>query len=116
MRGGDDLKELGFIPRFFQLLEIYNGLRNGDGTLSSPGGADSIIHDPQPIRDRPVGGVGDYFHTVRRGINPGDIDPCLFVRSRVIEVVYMYVWMDYNLGMGPYRLQMTVTLCAIPGQ
>ena len=66
VRGGDDLKELGFIPRFVQLLEIYNGLRNGDGTLSSPGGAGSMIYDPQPIRDRPVGGVGNYFHCAER--------------------------------------------------
>ena len=35
-----------------------------DGTLSSPGGPGSIIHDPQPIRDRPVGGVG-HFSTLR---------------------------------------------------
>ena len=46
-----------------------------------------IIYDPQPIRDRPVVGVGDYFHTVRRGINPGDIG----VRSRVVVVVYVCV-------------------------
>ena len=43
-----------------------------DGTLSSPGGAGSTIYEPQPIRDRLVGGIGD-FHTVRGGINPGDI-------------------------------------------
>ena len=27
----------------------------------------------------------------------------------------MYVWMDYDRGMGPYRPQMTVILCTIPG-
>ena len=46
-----------------------------------------MIYDPQQIRDRPVGGVGDYFHTVRGGINPGDI----LVRSRVVGVVYVCV-------------------------
>ena len=51
-------------------------------TLSSPGGAGSIIYDPQPIGGWPVGGVGD-FRTVRRGINPGDIR----VRSRVVGVI-----------------------------
>ena len=42
-----------------------------------------MIYDSQPIRDRPVGGVEDYCHTVRGGINPGDIR----VRSRVVGVV-----------------------------
>ena len=31
-----------------------------------------MIYEPQPIRDRPVGGIGG-FHTVRGGINPGDV-------------------------------------------
>ena len=62
--------------------------RTEDGTLSSPGGAGSKIYDPQPIRDRPVGGVGDYLLTARGGINPGDIR----VRSRVVGVVYMCGW------------------------
>ena len=30
------------------------------------------MYEPQPIRDRPVGGIGD-FHTVREGISAGDI-------------------------------------------
>ena len=47
---------------------------------------------------------------MRARINPGDIR----VRSRVVGVVY--VWVDYDPGMGPYRPQMTVTLCTIPGQ
>ena len=51
-----------------------------------PCGAASVIYDPQRIRDRPVGGVED-FHTVRGGINPGDIR----VRSRVIGTVNVYV-------------------------
>ena len=69
-----------------------------------------MICDPQPIRDRTVGGVCDYFHTMRGDINPGDVR----VRSRVVGVVY--VWMGYDPGMGPYHPQMTVTLCTIPGQ
>ena len=28
----------------------------------------------------------------------------------------MYVWMDYDRGMGPYHPQMTIALCSIPGQ
>ena len=88
---------------------MTSGPGTGDGTLSSPGGPGSIIYDLQPIRDRPVGGVRD-FHTVRGGINPGDI--C--VRSRVVGIVY--VWMDSDPGMGPYRPQMTETSCTIPGQ
>ena len=47
---------------------------------------------------------------MRGDINPGDIR----VRSRVVGVVY--VWMGYDLGMGPYRPQMTETLCTIPDQ
>ena len=47
---------------------------------------------------------------MRGGINPGDIR----VRSRVVEVVY--VWMDCDPGMGPCHPQMTVTSCTIPGQ
>ena len=86
---------------------MWNDRWTGDGTLWCPGGGHSILYDPQPIRDRPDGGVGD-FHTVRGGINPGDIH----VRSWVVGVVY--VWMDDDLGMEPYRPQMTVTLCTIP--
>ena len=33
-----------------------------------------------------------------------------------LSEVYMYVWINHDPGMGPYRLQMTVTLCMIPGQ
>ena len=39
---------------------------------------------PPPIKDWPIGGVGD-FHTVRGGINPGNIH----VRSRVVGVKYV---------------------------
>ena len=48
--------------------------------------------------------------SVGLGINSGDIR----VPSLVVGVVY--VWMDYDRGMGPYCSQMTVTLCTIPGQ
>ena len=44
------------------------------------------MYEPQPIGDRPVGGIGD-FHTVRGGINPGD--RYIRVRFRVVGVVYM---------------------------
>ena len=33
-----------------------------------------------------------------------------------LSELYMYVWMDYDPGMGPYHSQMTVSLCTIPGQ
>ena len=72
MGGGVDPRELGFLPPLVYFLDIWNDPWTGDGTLSSPGGAGSTIHEPQPIRDRPVGGIGD-FHTVRGGINPGDV-------------------------------------------
>ena len=61
-----------FFPRLSNFLDIWNQPWTGDGTLSSPGGAGSIIYKLPPIRDRPVGGNRD-FHTVRGGINPGDI-------------------------------------------
>ena len=51
---------------------MRNNPWTGDDTLSSPGEDGSIIYELQPIRDRPVGGVGD-FHTVREGINSGAI-------------------------------------------
>ena len=62
-------------------------LRIEDGTVSFPGGADSTVYDPQPIIDRPVGEVGDHFHTVRGGGNRGDIR----VRSWLVGVVHVYV-------------------------
>ena len=33
-----------------------------------------------------------------------------------LSELFMYVRMDYDPGMGPYRPQMTVTLCMIPGE
>ena len=47
---------------------------------------------------------------MRGGINPGDIR----VHSRVVRD--LYVWMDYDPDMRPYRPQMTATLCTIPTQ
>ena len=47
-------------------------------------------HEPQPIRDRPLG-LG--FHTVRGDIDPDDIR----VHPRVAGVVD--VWMDSDPGM-----------------
>ena len=54
VRGGVDLRTLGFLPRLVEVLEIWNDLCTGDGTLSSRGGA-GATYEPQPIRDRPVG-------------------------------------------------------------
>ena len=54
--------------------------------------------------------------TYRLAISRKKILPLVIfrVRSRVVEVIYM--WMDSNSGMGPYRPQMTVTLCTISFQ
>ena len=76
-------------------------------TLSSPGGAGSIIYDPL------IGGVGDFHTAVVRGdINPGDIYPSVIrACSRVVGVVYaVYVCIDNDPGMGPSLPQITVTL------
>ena len=108
VRGGVDPTELDFLPRFVKVLDVWIDVWTGGGTISSPDGAGSIIYDPQPIRDRPVGGVGN--PTLRGGISPGDIR----VRSRFVGVVY--VCMYYDTGMGPCRSRMTVILCTIPGQ
>ena len=59
------------------------------------GGAGSIIYEPQPIRDRPVGGIGN-FHAVRGGINPGDIS--VFVP--VLSELFMCEWIMI-LGIDP---------------
>ena len=77
------------------LFNKWNDPWTGDRTLSSPGGAGSIIYEPQPIRDRPVGGIGD-FHTVRGGINPGDIS--MFVPG--LSELYICEWIMI-LGMDP---------------
>ena len=70
--GGVDPRELGFLPPFVKFWYVLNDPWTGDGTLSSPGGAGSMIYEPQPIRDRSVGGTVE-IHTVRGGINHGDI-------------------------------------------
>ena len=44
-----------------------------------------LQYSTQPIRDRPVGGGGHYFHTVHVSIYPGDTR----VRSRAVGVVYV---------------------------
>ena len=53
---------------------------------------------------------------MRGGINPGDIR----VRSRVVGDVYVLSrlqcvcgWMEYDRGIRPCRLQMTVNFCTI---
>ena len=52
---------------------MWNDPWTGNRNLSSPGGAGSITYEPQPIRDRAVGVIGDFHTAVRGGINPGDI-------------------------------------------
>ena len=84
-RGGVDPRELGFLSPFVEFLDIWNEPWTGDGTLSSPGVGGSIIYEPRPTRDRPVGGIGD-FHTVRGGIIP-DIYIYIRVCARVVGVV-----------------------------
>ena len=65
--GGVDPRELGFLPPFFYFLIYGMTPWTGDGTLSSPGGAGFIIYEPQPIRDRPVGGEGRGFFSTLCG-------------------------------------------------
>ena len=76
---------------------MWNGLWRRDGTQSHPGGADSKIYDPQPIID-----LLGFPH-----IHCGEIS---------ILGLVVYVSMDSDAGMGPYRPQMMVTLGTILGQ
>ena len=46
---------------------------------------------------------------------PG-MGPYIAVFVLGLSELYIYVWIDYDPGMGPYRPQMTVTLCTIPSQ
>ena len=107
VRSGVDRGELSFIARFVEVLEIWNELRTGDGTLSYPGRAGSYASPSTSA----IGGRGWDFHTVRGGIIPGDI---LF-RPRTVGVVDV-VWKDCDPGMGPYRPRVVLTLCTSPGQ
>ena len=77
-----------FSSPFVLFLYIWNFPWTGDGKLSSPVDAGSITYEPQPIRDRPVGGTGD-FHTVREGINSGDTS--VFVPG--LSELYISEWM-----------------------
>ena len=63
-------------------------------TLSSPSGADSKIHDHQPIGDRPVGGVGGFHATVLGEISIRMIS--MFVRG--MSELYMSGWDFVVLG------------------
>ena len=79
---------------------------------------------------RPRVGLSLYYATpsqseIGRSVGLGTIPHCAG-RYQLILVISVfvpgflelrtYVWMDYDPGMGPYRLQMMVTLCTIPGQ
>ena len=70
------------------------------------------MYDPQPIRERPVGGVGNYSHTAGRY----QLVPVISAFVPGLSELYMYVWMDHDPGVGACRPQMSVTLCTIPGQ
>ena len=74
---------------------MWNDPWTRDVALSSPGGAGSIIYELQLIRDRSVGGIGD-FHTVRGDINPGDIS----VLVSGLSELYTCEWIMI-LGMDP---------------
>ena len=88
-------RENSFFPPFVKFLDTWNDPWTGEGALSSPGGAGSIIYERQLIRDRPVGGIGD-FHTVRGGINPGYIS--VFLPG--LSGLYICEWIMI-LGMDP---------------
>ena len=68
------------------------------------------------IRERSVLFLGlSNFQRYRMISGPG-MGPYIAVFVLGLSELYIYVWIDYDPGMGPYRPQMTVTLCTIPGQ
>ena len=79
--GAVSTREICFLSRLVKVLDMWNDLWTGDGTLSSRGRAGSTYESycSQSEIDR----WGWDFHTVRRGINPDDIR----VRPRVVAVV-----------------------------
>ena len=93
--GAVSTRENSVFPVCLIFRYMVNGPWTGNGTLLSPGGVGSIIYEPQPIRDRPVCGIGD-FHTVWGGINPGDIS--VFVSG--LSEFYIFEWIMI-LGMDP---------------
>ena len=91
-RDGTDPGDLRFRLRVVAVVEIWRDFSSGDkpypprcgGTSTLPRGATLAarwLHEPQPISNQPEWGWG--FHTLRGGIDPGD----LHFRPRVVGVV-----------------------------
>ena len=64
-------------------------MTSGPGTIPYRPSVELVLSytNPQLIGDQPVGVVGDDFHSVRGGINHGDVCVC----SRVVGVIYVRV-------------------------
>ena len=98
LRGGIDTGDLRFRPRALGVVEIWKDIWSVDRNLSSPGaagprrwhegqlspGAGSMSPSQYAITQ-----LGWGFHTLRGGIDPGD----LRFRPRVVGVVE--IWKDF---------------------
>ena len=110
------------LPSFFVFSE-HNKQRLGirldhlflrHGTVSGPGMGPyppkvELAQYANPSQSE-IGRWGWDFHTVLRGIHPGDIR----VHPWVVGV--LDVRMDSDAGMRPYRPRVTLTLCTSSGQ
>ena len=101
VRRGVDPGEFAFRPVVTGAVEIWKDICTGDGAQFSPGAAGlgggqtkgrgpippglCSLYTPQLISDRPVG-IG--VHTVRGGMDPGEID----FRPRVVGIAE--IWKD----------------------
>ena len=98
LRGGIDPGDLRFRPRVVGVVEVRKYSRSGDGNLSSPGAAGprrwpegqlSLRAGSMSPSQSAITRWGWDFHTLRGGIDPGDM--CF--RPRFVEVVK--VWKDF---------------------
>ena len=105
LRGGIDPGDLRFRPRVVGVVNIWKYCKSGDETLSSPG-VTGPRRCPERKRSPRAGSMslsqiatsqlGWGFHTLRGGIDPGD----LRFLPRVVGGVD--IWKVFNLGMWPY--------------
>ena len=92
MRGGTDPEDLSFRPWVVGVVDTWKGFYSGDETLSSPGVAGPRRCPERKLSTR-VGSMslsqsatsqlGWGFHTLRGGIDPGDLRS----HPRVVGVV-----------------------------
>ena len=90
VQGGVDPRKLGLLPRMVKVLDMWNDLWTGDGTLYPPKVELAQHTNHGQLENSPVG-LG--FPHCAGGINPDGIR----VRPRVVGVVD--VWMDSDPGM-----------------